>query len=211
MESVWVRVYFPDTNQGLIYGWKHCPTPANLQHISGTPPAILDFLLLYPPFRCEDHLIIWFMVGESTKKPKNRRIKKISHLKNSAPSWDWDFGIGFLGHGSLRLLRIFPSLQTSKWETLLRRFLGTHQIQVDIYAVMYITPQKHPTIARTHAQTQTHVHLHTSIFSAENFGDFAMFCSQRITTYFRATESPNSTVSFTRSKQDSVTVPAMGK
>lgn len=90
MESVWVRVYFPDTNQGLIYGWKHCPTPANLQHISGTPPAILDFLVLYPPFRCEDHLIIWFIAGEFYKKPRTS-LKKNSHLKTSAPSW----GLGF--------------------------------------------------------------------------------------------------------------------
>lgn len=35
--------------QGRIYGRKHCPTPANLQHLSGTPPAILDFLLYIHP------------------------------------------------------------------------------------------------------------------------------------------------------------------
>lgn len=125
--------------QGLIYGRKHCPTPANLQHISGTPPAILDFLLSKPPFRCEDHLIVWFMVGESTKTPKRRCIKKKSRI--SRIQHHPGIGITFLGMAASASWGYSPQdiwLRMGDTSTALPRY---RRIQVDICCDVYNAPK----------------------------------------------------------------------
>ena len=206
--------------QGRIYGRKHCPTPANLQHISGTPPAILDFLLLYPPFRWEDHLIIWFMIGESTKKPKKTLHKKLSHLHNSAPSWDWDY---IPRDGSLRLLRIFPP----RYMASLPRLLHTNIKMGDtstafpryrsntgwyICCDVYNAPKT--------SNNSTHACTNTNTCSFIYIPPFLVLKTLVILQYFVVKESPPPSgqqdlrirqFPCTRSKQDSVTVPAMGK
>lgn len=70
---------------------------------------------------------------------------------------------------------------------------------------MYITPQK-TSNNNAYMPKRKHIYLH---FSPENFGDFAIFKESPPTSGqqdLRIRQFP-----CTRSKQDSVTVPAMGK